>query len=160
MDYKASPKTDLFLKGGQDWTLFGSSLLPNLLETTFLGAFYGSVYTRSPQLTIGAVQDFGHSVKFLPEIGIMMPSTGQILKLGSAGLGAQIGEGEREGADSDRPEFEARAVVQFKLDPAKGVAPAQLIVSGFESKRAGIVTNSSGAIPITVRNRCRSSRYH
>jgi hypothetical protein len=151
LDYKASDKTDFFLKGGQDWTLFGSSLLPNLLETTFLGAFYGSVYTRSPQLTIGMVQELSPArhVKFMPEIGIMMPSTGQILKLGSAGLAAQLGEGEREGADSDRPEFEGRAIVQFQLDKAPGVAPAQLIVSGFESKRTGIVTNSSGAIPET-----------
>jgi len=149
LDYRASDKTDFFLKGGQDWTLFGSSALPNLLETTFLGAFYGSVYTRSPQLTLGMVQDMGGSVKFMPEIGVMMPSTGQILKLGSAGLAGQLGEGEREGADSYRPELEARAVVQFQLDKAPGVAPAQLIVSGFESKRTGIVTNTSGVTSIT-----------
>ncbi len=145
IDYKVSDHTDVFLKGGQDWTLFGSSLLPNLLETTFLGAFYGSIYTRSPQMTVGWVQDLGtdHHVKFMPEVGIMMPSTGQILKLGSVGLAGQLGEGEREGADSDRPEVEGRAVVQFQLDKAPGVAPAQLIVSGFESKRTSIVTNAS-----------------
>ncbi len=148
MDYRYSDKTDVFLKGGQDWTLFGSTALPNLLETTFLGAFDGSVYTRSPQLTIGAVQDLGTSrhVKFLPEVGVMMPSTGQILKLGSLGLAAQLGEGEREGADSDRPEFEGRAVIQFQLDKAPGVAPAQLIVSGFEGKRTSIVTNASTVV--------------
>lgn len=142
LDYKASEKTDFFLKGGQDWTLFGSSALPNLLETTFLGAFYGSVYTRSPQLTVGMVETMG-KVKFSPEIGIMMPSSGQILKLGSVGLAGQLGEGEREGADSNRPELEARAVLQFKLDNAPGVAPAQIIVSGFEAKRTSIVTNTS-----------------
>ncbi len=145
MDYRASDKTDIFLKAGQDWTLFGSSALPNMLETTGLGFFAGSIYTRSPQLTVGAVEDFGGSrhFKFLPEIGVMMPSSGQILKLGTLGLAGQLGEGEREGADSDRPEFEARAVVQFQLDKAPGVAPAQLIVSGFEAKRTSIVTNDS-----------------
>ena len=148
MDYKASEKTDFFLKGGQDWTLFGSSALPNLLETTFLGAFYGSVYTRSPQLTVGMVETMG-KVKFSPEIGIMMPSSGQILKLGSVGLAGQLGEGEREGADSDRPELEARAVLQFQLDNAPGVAPAQIIVSGFEAKRTSIVTNTS-TVPLSI----------
>jgi len=145
VDYHASDKTDVFLKGGQDWTLFGSSALPNLLETTFLGAFYGSVYTRSPQLTVGLVQDFGTSrhVKFLPEFGVMMPSSGQILKLGSLGLAGQLGEGEREGADSDRPELEARAVIQFQLDKAPGVAPAQIIVSGFHADRTSIVSSNS-----------------
>lgn len=143
LDYHASDKTDIFFKGGQDWTLFGSSVLPNIVETTFLGAFYGVVYTRSPQMTLGMVQDFGHNVKFLPEVGIMMPSSGQILKLGSLGLAAQLGEGEREGADSGRPEFEARAALQFRLDNAPGVAPAQIIVSGFEGKRTSIATNAS-----------------
>jgi hypothetical protein len=150
LDYHASDKTDIFFKGGQDWTLFGSSALPNILETTFLGAFWGSIYTRSPQMTLGVVEDFGGSrhFKFMPEIGIMMPSSGQILKLGSLGLAGQLGEGEREGADSDRPEFEARAVVQFQLDKAPGVAPAQLIVSGFEAKRRSIVTDASTALTV------------
>ncbi len=148
LDYHASDKTDVFFKGGQDWTLFGSTALPNLLETTFIGAFYGTIYTRSPQMTVGLVEDLGSSrhVKFMPEFGIMMPSSGQILKLGSLGLAGQLGEGEREGADSGRPEYEARAIVQFQLDKAPGVAPAQLIVSGFEAKRTSIVTDASSAL--------------
>jgi hypothetical protein len=151
LDYHVSDKTDIFFKGGQDWTLFGSTALPNIVETTFLGAFYGVIYTRSPQMTIGMVQDLGGSrkLKFLPEVGIMMPSSGQILKLGSVGLAGQLGEGEREGADSDRPELEARAVLQFQLDKATGVAPAQLIVSGFEAKRTSIATNASTVVGTT-----------
>lgn len=149
MDYRASDKTDIFFKGGQDWTIYGSNTMANLLETTFFGAFYGVIYTRAPQFTLGVVQDLGGSahVKFMPEIGIMMPSSGQILKLGSVGLAGQLGEGEREGADSDRPEYEARAVVQFQLDKAPGVAPAQLIVAGFEAKRTSIVTSTSTVVP-------------
>lgn len=149
LDYKVGEKTDVFFKGGQDWTIYGSTVLPNILETTFLGAFYGTIYTRSPQMSVGFVQGFGSGgkIKFMPEFGIMMPSSGQILKLGSAGLAAQLGEGEREGADSARPEYEARAILQFPLDNAKGVAPAQLIVSGFQGRRQSIVTNTSTVVP-------------
>jgi len=137
IDYKASDNTDLFFKAGQDWTLFGSNMLPNLLETTFLGAYSGTIYERSPQFTIGMVQTLSseHNIKLLPEFGIMMPSSGMILKLGTnpavGGLAAQLGEGEREGADSGEPEIEARLVLQFQLDPAPAVPPAQILWAGF-----------------------------
>jgi len=148
IDYHASDATDLFFVGGQDWTLFGSGALTNMLETTFNAAFSGDVYTRSPQLRLGFVQTLSHEhkVKLEGQFGIMMPSTGQILKLGNAagnGLGAQIGEGEREGADADRPEWEGRAALSFQLDNAKGVAPAQIALAGFRSKRTSIVPNGS-----------------
>ena len=164
LDYAAGEKTDVFFQGGQDWSIFGSSALPNLLETTFLGAFRGDIYTRSPQMRFGIVQKFGGSrdFKFSPEVAIMMPSSGEIDKLGSQitcpspvapatvatcsfvnGLGNQLGQGEREGADSGRPELEARAVFQAKLDKAPGVAPAELIFSGFQSRRESIVTSDA-----------------
>jgi hypothetical protein len=149
MDYGLSDRTDLFFQGGQDWTLFGSSLLPNILETTFLDAFYGTIYTRSPQMAVGVVEKLGGSrnFKFMPEFAIMMPSTGQIEKLGSLGLQGQIGQAEREGADSGRPEVEARAILQFQLDKAPGVAPAQLIWSGFYSRRKSIVSAANYGSP-------------
>lgn len=147
LDYAASDKTDLFFEGGQNWSLFGSTALPNILETTFLGAFSGDVWERTPQFRFGFVQKMGSSdrdFKLSPEFALMMPSTGQIMKLnGANGLGgfeAQIGEGEREGADSGRPEYEGRIVFQFKLDKAPGVAPAQLIWSGYEGRRTSITT--------------------
>jgi hypothetical protein len=145
LDYHASEDTDVFFVGGQDWTLFGSGALPNILETTFLGAFWGDIYTRSPQLRGGFIQTLNkeHNVKFSPEFGIMMPSSGQILKLGSLGLAGQIGEGEREGADSDRPEWEGRMALSWQLDPAKGVAPAQIALAGFRASRTSVVPNSS-----------------
>ncbi len=145
LDYTASDKTDLYFEGGQDWTLFGSSVLPNILETTFLGAFYGDIYTRSPQFQFGAVQKLSswHDLKISPTFALMMPSSGQILKLGSLGVEGQLGEGEREGADSGRPELEARLALQFKLDDAPGVAPAQIMVTGFDGRRKSIVPNSS-----------------
>ena len=140
LDYHYSDKTDLYFEGGQDWTLFGSSVLPNLLETTFLGAFYGDIYTRSPQMQFGLVQTLtdNHKVKLSPTFAIMMPSSGQILKLGSLGLEGQIGEGEREGADADRPEVEGRLALQFQLDTAPGVAPAQILWDGVYSKRRSL----------------------
>jgi hypothetical protein len=145
LDYHAGEKTDIFFVGGQDWTLFGSGALMNIVETTFNGAFWGNIYERSPQLRGGFIQTLSpeHKVNLEGQFGIMMPSTGQILKLGSVGLAGQLGEGEREGADSDRPEWEGRAALSFQLDPAKGVAPAQISLAGFHSRRTSIVPNSS-----------------
>ena len=153
MDYAASDRTDVFFEGGQNWSLFGSSALPNILETTFLGAFSGDVWERSPQFRFGMVQKLGDSDrnwKLSPEFALMMPSTGQIYKLNGSmgGLEAQIGEGERQGADSGRPEFEARAVLQFQLDKAPAVAPAQLIWSGYDALRTAITTHTNlGTVP-------------
>jgi hypothetical protein len=153
LDYAATDRSDYFFEGGQNWSLFGSSALPNILETTFLGAYSGDIWERTPQFRFGLVQKVGSSdrnFKFSPEIALMMPSTGQIYKLNGTlgGFEAQIGEGERQGADSGRPELEARAVLQFQLDKAPGVAPAQLIWSGYDAKRTAITTKANlGAAP-------------
>jgi hypothetical protein len=145
LDYHASDAFDVFFLGGQDWTLFGSGALENIVETTFNGAFWGNVWERSPQLRGGFIWtlDKVHHVNLEPQFGIMMPSTGQILKLGSVGLAGQLGQGEREGADSDRPEYEGRVALSYQLDEAKGVTPAQIALSGFHSRRTSIVPNSS-----------------
>ena len=149
MDYAANEKSDLFFEAGQNWTIFGSNVLPNILETTFLGAYSGDVWERSPQFRFGLVESLGgsRSFKFSPEIALMMPSTGEILRLngvdGLGGFEAQIGEGERQGADSGRPELEARTVLQFQLDKAPGVVPAQLIWSGYEARRTSITTSGN-----------------
>ena len=146
LDYAASDSSDVFFEAGQDWSLFGSSALPNILETTFLGYYSGDIWERTPQLRFGLVQKLGgdRNLKFSPEFALMMPSSAEIYKLSSAdpvgGFEAQIGEGEREGADSGRPEFEGRAVLQFQLDKAPAVAPAQLLWSGFVGKRTSITT--------------------
>jgi hypothetical protein len=144
MDYHASDATDFFFVGGQDWTLFGSGALMNIVETTFNGAFWGNIYTRSPQLRVGFVQTLEkeHHVNLEGQFGVMMPSSGQILKLGSVGLAGQLGQGEREGADSDRPEYEGRVALSYQIDRATGVAPAQIALAGFHSRRTSIVPNS------------------
>ncbi len=145
LDYNASDKTDFYFEGGQDWTLFGSSALPNIFETTFLGAYYGDIYERSPQFQFGMVQKLSswRNFKFSPTFALMMPSTGQIEKLGALGLAGQIAQAEREGADSGRPEVEGRAALQFQLDDAKGVAPAQILFTGFQGKRTSLVPSSA-----------------
>jgi hypothetical protein len=145
LDYHASDRTDIFFVGGQDWTLFGSGALMNIVETTFNGAFWGNTYGRSPQLVGGIIQtlDQPHHVNLEGQFGIMMPSTGQIEKLGSLQLAGQIGQGEREGADSDRPEYEGRVALSYQLDPAPGVAPAQIALAGFHGRRTSIAYNLS-----------------
>jgi hypothetical protein len=54
----------------------------------------------------------------------------------------QLGYGEKQGADSGRPEVQARLVLQWQLDKAAGVAPAQLIFSGVQGNRRAMVRAS------------------
>lgn len=149
LDYAASENTDIYFEGGQDWTLFGSSALPSLLETTALGYWYGDVYERSPQFQLGLVQKLGgdRNFKLAPTFAIMMPTSSQIEKLGTGagapGLAGQLAQAEREGADSGRPEVEGRVALQFQLDKAPAVAPAQIILSGVQGRRTSIVPNAS-----------------
>jgi len=161
IDWQASPDSDIFFEAGQDWTIYGSSALMNLLETTFFGAYWGNVYQRSPQFRVGLVQNLGGDAhwKLAPEFAIMMPSSGDlpgtritcpgtapggtgVCDLVNLGLASQIGYGEREGADSGRPEFEGRVVLQFQLDKAPGVVPAQILWSGFYYRRQDNVLSS------------------
>jgi hypothetical protein len=160
LDYSATERTSLFFVGGQDWTLFGSKALPNLLDTTWNAADYGAIYNRSPQFRFGVVQKLGGAArdfKFSPEFAIMMPSSGQVEKLTfctlaavycppavspTAGFLSQVGEAERQGADSDRPELNAGLAFQFKLDKAPAVAPAQVFWTGMYGRRSSIVPNS------------------
>jgi hypothetical protein len=161
IDWTVNPNSDVFFEAGQDWTIFGSSALMNLFETTFYGAYWGNLYERSPQMRVGLVQKLGGSRnwKFSPEFAIMMPSEGDlpassvkctVEALGSPttctfvnGLASQIGYGERQGADNAKPTLESRVVLQFQLDNAPGVVPAQILWSGFYSGRQMTVLGSA-----------------
>jgi hypothetical protein len=172
IDWTAAPNTDIFFEAGQDWTIYGSSAMMNLLETTFFGAYWGNTYERSPQFRVGFVQKMGGSrdFKISPEFAIMMPSSGDlpgsritcpapvtgvepVCTLANLGLASQIGYGEREGADSGKPEIEGRVVLQFQLDNAPGVVPAQILWSGFYYRRqdnvlsTGVPAAYSAAFP-------------
>lgn len=137
LDYAFDAKNTFSALFGQDWTLFGSSTLPNLLETTGLGIDFGSLYERDPQMRVGFTHKRGN-VSIEPEFAIDLPGSG----LPPSAVQNQLGYGERQGPDSNRPELQARVVAQWRLDPAKGVAPAQVIVSGFDGKRTAIVLAS------------------
>jgi hypothetical protein len=170
LDYAASDKTDIYFEGGQDWLLYGSTALPNILETTQLAAYFGTQYERSPQLQVGLVQKLGGSrnFKFSPAFAVSMPSEGNLPADATTctipasfvpgvettvtctvtdGTANQLGYGERQGSDSGRPEYEGRAVLQWQLDTAPGVAPAQVIFSGFDSQRKAVVLASAIAAP-------------
>jgi len=161
IDWNVRPNTDIFTEFGQDWTIFGSSALMNLFETTFYGAYWGNVYERSPQWRVGFVQKLGgtRAWKLSPEFAIMMPSEGNLpadavtctqanITAGTSctivnGLANQLGYGERQGADWGKPEIESRVVLQFQLDKAPGVVPAQILWSGFYSGRQATVLASA-----------------
>jgi hypothetical protein len=130
---------------GQDWTLFGSSTLPNMLETTNLGVAFGTLYERDPQMRAGFTHKFG-GLTVEPEFSFDLPASGlPPSNATSTGLAEQLGYGERQGPDANRPEFQARLVFQWQLDHAPGVAPAQIIFSGFEGRRDANVLSTAVA---------------
>ena len=143
VDYAASEHVGIHALFGQDWTPFASSTLPSLLETTGLGVGFGTLYERAPQARFGFTYNAGgsRSVKFQPEVAVVLPSYGNLPGGPDAGaaLGLQLGFGERQGVDSGRPEVQGRIVTQFRLDTADGVPPAQLIFSAMQGERRVIV---------------------
>lgn len=136
-DYKVSDNTSWFALFGQDWTPFGSSTLPNLVETTGLALGFGTLYERAPQMRTGFVYVIGGERKLtvIPEFAIVMPAFGN----NPPNVSDQLGYGERQGADSGRPEIQGRLVTQWQLDKAPGVAPAQVITSFVQGSRKAIL---------------------
>ena len=74
-------------------------------------------------------------MKISPEIAVVLPAFGNT----PTDVGSQLGMGERQGADSARPEIQGRFVTQFQLDKSRGVLPAQLIFSFVQGSRAAIL---------------------
>jgi hypothetical protein len=140
VDHKFNDDTSIFALFGQDWTPFGSSTLPNLFETTGLGLGFGTLYERAPQFRFGIGHKIGGSrnVFFQPEFALVMPAYGN----DPSNVADQLGYGEKQGADSGRPEVQARIVTQWQLDKAPGVAPAQLIFSGVQGNRKVMVRST------------------
>jgi len=142
IDYKASDSDSFDLLFGQDWTPFGSSTLPNLLETTGLAIGFGNLYERAPQFRAGWTHNFG-GFQLMPEVAMVFPLFGDVPS--AANVSQQLGYGERDGSDSDQPAVEGRIVGQWQLDHAPGVAPAQIIFSGEHQKRSALV--AAAAVP-------------
>ena len=142
IDRRFNDKTSAFALFGQDWSPFVSSTMPNMIENTnFGGLGYGAAYTRIPQARFGFKYKLGgsRSVQFGPEIAIVVPAFGDL----PANVADQLGFGERQGTDSQQPGVQGRAVLQWQLDKAENVAPAQFIVSFEHAKRTAIVTAAS-----------------
>ncbi|HWR34317.1 MAG TPA: hypothetical protein VN622_00425 [Clostridia bacterium] len=148
VDWATTDKTTLFALFGQDWTPFGSSTLPNLLESTGLGIGFGTLYERAPQVRVGVNRKLGGERKWAiqPEFAVVLPVFANL----PANLADQLGYGERQGTDAGRPEIQGRLVTQFQLDKAKGVPPAQIIVSGMQGERTAIVLASGVPLPFTA----------
>ena len=142
IDRRLSENLTGFALFGQDWSLFASSTLPNIIENTnFGGLGYGAAYERVPQFRLGFNYSLGGSraVKLQPEFAITLPAFGDL----PANLADQLGFGERQGPDSQQPAIEARLVTQWQLDKAQGVVPAQFIISFEQGRRTAIVTAAS-----------------
>jgi len=149
IDRRLSENVTGFALFGQDWTPFVSSTLPNTIENTnFGGIGYGAAYERAPQARFGFNYKTGGSrgLSFQPEFALVLPAFGDL----PANVADQLGFGERQGADSQQPALEGRLVVQWQLDKAPGVVPAQLIVSFEHARRTAIVTAAS--VPAAFRS--------
>src|SRR6185503_12507797 len=142
IDRRFSENTAGFALFGQDWTPFVSSTLPNMIENTnFGGLGYGAAYERAPQARFGFNFNThgSRTLIFQPEFAIVFPGFGDL----PANVADQLGFGERQGADSERPALQGRFVTQWQLDKAAGVAPAQIIFSFEHARRTAIVTRAN-----------------
>jgi hypothetical protein len=142
LDRHFNDKFSGFALFGQDWSPFASSTLPNMIENTnFGGIGYGAIYERLPQVRAGFNYNPGgaRSWKIQPEFAIVLPAFGDL----PTNVADQLGFGERQGTDSNQPGLQGRIVLQWQLDRATGVAPAQLIASFEHSRRTAIVTAAS-----------------
>jgi hypothetical protein len=149
IDRRFAENDSAFMLFGQDWSPFVSSTMPNMIENTnFGGLGYGAAYTRIPQARFGLLHNFGgsRSVKFEPEIAIVLPAFGNL----PADVANQLAFGERQGADSEQPGVQGRAVLQWQLDKAANVSPAQFIVSFEHARRKAIVTSAN--VPLTFKS--------
>ena len=148
IDRRFSDNNSAFALFGQDWSPFVSSTLPNMIENTnFGGVGFGAAYTRIPQAKFGWNHRFGGSrnVRFQPEIAIVLPAFGNL----PSDVANQLAFGERQGVDSERPGIQGRAVLQWQLDRAANVAPAQFIVSFEHARRTAIVTAAN--VPVAFK---------
>ena len=146
IDRSFNDKLSGFALFGQDWSPFASSTLPNTIENTnFGGIGFGAIYQRIPQVRFGLNYNAGggRSVKISPEFAIVFPAFGNL----PTNVADQLGFGERQGADSDRPGLQSRLVVQWQLDKAPGVVPAEFIVSYEHARRTAIVTAANVPLP-------------
>ena len=152
-------KLPVFLKLGQDWSLFTSSTLPSGIEVVGVYVFQGVLWERLPGIVAGWRHDLGGAWdwKLQPEFGLMLPLGGEgvfanpFSPLSGSGLGGVftgnptapgqtgLGIGQREGVNSNRPHTQGRIVLQFSpFRDHPELVPSWFIVSFSASDRARI----------------------
>src|SRR5260370_39637469 len=109
IDYRFGEKDTFSALFGQDWTPFGSSTLPNLLETTGLGLAFGTLYERAPPMRVGWTHAF-RSFRLMPEVALVLPASrntpANVVTNGGltvTRLASQLAYGQRQRPDSRRP---------------------------------------------------------
>ena len=124
----------VFFQFGQDWSIFGSSTLMDIFETTGFGFAQGNLYERMPMFRTG-VQFGKGDFKVQPEFAIALPGFGEPNLTDEQ----RTRFGGRVGPESDRPEYQTRLVFQYPISRAPGVVPAQFILSYDNAERAETV---------------------
>jgi hypothetical protein len=137
MDTKIAD-TPVFFQFGQDWSIFGSSTLMELFESTGFGFAQGNLYERMPMFRTG-VQFGKGDFKVQPEFAVALPSFGEP----NLDVDQRTRFGGRVGPEGGRPEYQTRVVFQYPLSRAPGVVPAQFIMSYDNAERAEIVPASN-----------------
>ena len=151
MDTKWS-EVPVFAEFGQEWSLIGTSIVPDYIESTNNGVAFGSIYERQPQIRVGA-QFHAGDLKIQPEFAIVWASfadsnlnnSSTASVLGSSGVVAtgqqeQTREGAILGAASGQPGVQGRLVFDFPINKSwKGVPNAEVIFSGGHSEATEIV---------------------
>ncbi|MBI4443653.1 MAG: hypothetical protein HY649_09805 [Acidobacteria bacterium] len=152
-------KLPVFLKFGQDWTIFTSSTLPSGIDANGVYVFQGVLWERLPGIVAGWRHDLGGAWdwKLQPEFGLMLPLGGEgvfanpFSEFAGSGLGgaftgnslapgqAGMGVGQREGANSNRPHTQGRIVLQYSpFRDRADIVPSWFIASFEASDRARI----------------------
>lgn len=152
----------VFAEFGQDWTLLGSSTMPDIVETTQLMAFFGNIYERAPQIK-GGVQFHVGALKIEPEVAVLLPLFGDANLANTAPISStasvfndSVNEqlntrfGARIGSDSGQPAVESRIVFQYPLFHRPDVAPAELVFSGHHAEGKEVVLHGTLATSETL----------
>lgn len=131
------------VRGGFVHNFGGSRTFKLLAEAAAVLPAFGNVPSGTNLQIPGTT--IGNNVVTVTGCATPPCGTVSITQTANTGLGLtnQLAFGERQGADSGRPGVQARIALQWQLDHAAGVAPAQLIISGEQQERDAIVIGSS-----------------
>ncbi len=149
-----------FAEFGQDWSLVGTSIVPDYIESTNNGVAFGSIYERQPQIKTG-IQLHAGRLKLQPEFALTWASfadsnlnnASTAAVLGSAGVVAtgqqeQGREGAILGSASGQPGVQGRVVFDFPLNTSwKNVANAEIVISGGHAEAQEIVPLANLPLP-------------